>query len=157
MSGWLERLTKFHHYHYPVVAVGLFVATVVFGEPGVHELVLGPIRIDAFWVAIGSSMVLFLLGVTDEYEPADYGLDTEEYRYQYAVSSGTLLVPATTPATTATTTSASTAAVGAIVAESGSRRRNVPSPPSASAETTPVASSPAARESSIQGCRRAVA
>lgn len=78
MTGWLPRLTRVHHYHYLLVAVGLFVATVALGQPGSHDLVLGPLRFDAFWVSIASSLALFVLSITDAYDPADYGLDTEE-------------------------------------------------------------------------------
>ena len=78
VGGWLERLTKFHHYHYPIVAVGLFVGTVALGEPGTHELALGPLRVDAFWLGVGSSVLLFVLSPANEYDPADYGLDGEE-------------------------------------------------------------------------------
>jgi choline-glycine betaine transporter len=75
---WLRRLTKFYHYHYFVVAIGLFIATVSLGEPGTHELVLGPVRVDAFWASIASSVVLFALSITERYDPAEYGLDPEE-------------------------------------------------------------------------------
>ena len=78
MSKWLRRLTKVYHYHYLVVAVGLFVATVALGEPGSHELVLGPLRVDVFWVSIASAVVLFGLSITERYDPTDYGLDSEE-------------------------------------------------------------------------------
>ena len=77
MADWLGRLTRFHHYHYLAVAVGLFVATVTLGEPGTHDLALGPLRVDAFWIGIASSLLLFVLSATDRYDPADYGLGEE--------------------------------------------------------------------------------
>jgi hypothetical protein len=78
VGDWLARLTRFHHYHYPVVGIGMLLAAVVLGEPGTHDVVLGPLRVDAYWLVIASSLVLILLSVTDAYDPADYGLDREE-------------------------------------------------------------------------------
>jgi len=75
MERWLRILSKFHYYHYPVIgAVGL-AYTLAFHEPGVHRIGVGPVRFDAFYVAVGAFSVLLLLSLTDSYDPDDYRVE----------------------------------------------------------------------------------
>lgn len=78
MADWLRAWTKIYHYHYVVVAVAGLVATVFLASPGSHTLALGPLRVDAFYIALASFGFLLVLSVTDEYAPEDYGLESDD-------------------------------------------------------------------------------
>jgi hypothetical protein len=78
MGRWLRRWTKLHHYHYPVLGLCGLVATIAFWRPGEHSLGVGPLQVDAFYVALVGFGSLLVLGVTDSYDPADYGLDSDD-------------------------------------------------------------------------------
>lgn len=78
MEDWLATWTKVYHHSYTVVAVFGLVATVVFASPGDHVLALGPLRLDAFYGTLAAFGFLLVLSLTDEYDPADYGLDRRD-------------------------------------------------------------------------------
>jgi hypothetical protein len=77
VSRWLRRLTKLHHYSYPVIAIFGVVTTVVLARPGESWLALGPVRVDAFYVSVVAFGVLLVLSVTGTYDPAEYGLEDD--------------------------------------------------------------------------------
>ncbi|SNZ11822.1 hypothetical protein SAMN06269185_1403 [Natronoarchaeum philippinense] len=79
MSGTLRRLTKLHHYHYPVVGVVGLVYTVAFHGPGTHQLSIGPVEFDAFYAAVIGFGALIVFSLTDGYyDAAEYGIDESE-------------------------------------------------------------------------------
>jgi len=78
MSRWLRRWTKLHHYQYPAVGIAGFLATVVLARPGEHTFGAGPLELDAFYASLISFGALFVVGISDTYDPEDYGLDTSD-------------------------------------------------------------------------------
>lgn len=81
MERWLRILSKIDYYQHPVIgAVGL-AYTVAFHEPGAHRIGVGPVSLDAFYVAVVSFSVLLVLSLADSYDPDDYRVkppDSEE-------------------------------------------------------------------------------
>ncbi|MGQ5515012.1 hypothetical protein [Halococcus saccharolyticus] len=75
MAKWLRVLTKIHHYHHPVIGLCGLIATMVLYTPGTHPVAVGPLRLDAFYIAVAGFGALLVLSVIDEYDPEEYGLD----------------------------------------------------------------------------------
>jgi len=78
MGKWLQRYTKIHTYHYAVLGIAGIVATVVYANPGMHFIHIGPLQLDIFYISIALFGILFALSVTDSYDPEDYGLSSSK-------------------------------------------------------------------------------
>lgn len=78
MGKWFRLYTKIHTYHYAVIGIAGMVATVIYASPAEHFISVGPLRLDIFYTSIVLFGLLFVLSVTDEYDPEDYGLTSSE-------------------------------------------------------------------------------
>ncbi|WP_277555282.1 hypothetical protein [Halobaculum limi] len=78
MPSALRALTRLHHYLYPVVGVCGLSATVLLSRPGAHVATIGPVRFDPFYASLVAFGALLVLSLTDEYDPADYRLDSSD-------------------------------------------------------------------------------
>ena len=78
MRKWFRLYTKIHTYHYAVIGIAGIVATVIYGGPGEHFISIGPLQLDIFYATIVLFGLLFILSITDEYDPEDYGLTSSE-------------------------------------------------------------------------------
>ncbi|PHQ46964.1 hypothetical protein DJ68_04430 [Halorubrum sp. C3] len=78
MAKWFRLYTKLYHYHYPVLGIAGMVATVIYASPGEYYISVDPLRLDIFYISIVLFGLLFIVSVTDEYGPEDYGLTSSE-------------------------------------------------------------------------------
>lgn len=78
MGKWFRVWTKIHHYQKTVIGIGGMVATVIYANPGEHYISVGPLLLDIFYATIVSFGLLFVLSVTDKYDPEDYGFSSFE-------------------------------------------------------------------------------
>lgn len=78
MGKWFRLYTKIYHYHYPLLGIAGMVATVIFASPGEHFISVGPLGLDIFYASIILFGLLFIISVTDKYDPGAYGLSLSE-------------------------------------------------------------------------------
>ncbi|ADQ65764.1 hypothetical protein C499_11196 [Halogeometricum borinquense DSM 11551] len=74
MGKWFRLYTKIHTYQYAVLGIVGIVATIIFASPGTDFIHVGRQRLDVFYISLALFGALFVLSVTDEYSPEDYGL-----------------------------------------------------------------------------------
>lgn len=78
MGKWFRLYTKIHTYHYAVIGIAGIVTTVIYASPGEHCISIGPLLLDIFYIPIVLFGLLFVLSITDEYDPEEYGLTSSE-------------------------------------------------------------------------------
>ena len=78
MAKWLRILTKIHYYSHPLVGICGLIATVLLYRPGTNMVAVGPVRLDAFYIAVAGFGALLVLSAIDEYDPEEYGFDPSE-------------------------------------------------------------------------------
>jgi len=74
----LRRWTQVNHYAYGLLGFGGLIATIALSAPGLHAIVLGSFRVDAFWFSIVTFGVLLVIAAFDAYDPEEYGFSTSD-------------------------------------------------------------------------------
>lgn len=73
MVGVLEILYRVHHYRLPVLGFCGLIMTLTRSTPGTSIRVIGPLRLDMFYISIVVCGALLLsVSIRSEYDPEDY-------------------------------------------------------------------------------------
>jgi hypothetical protein len=78
MAKWFRLYTKIYTYHYAVIGIAGIVATVIYANPGEHFISVSLLHVDIFYISLVLFGLLFVLSVTDEYDPEDYGVSSSD-------------------------------------------------------------------------------